>query len=353
MKLSAILSALIGLAVAIALVVLNGGARIGEAIAAAGWGILAVIALHLPQMVFSGQAWRSVVNDARVPSRAAFLGLRLIREGVNALLPVAQIGGEFVGARLLALRGVPLRVAGAAVTVDLTLEMLSQVVFTLLGLGLLLLDPAGMAATHWIVVGIVVALGVAAAFVAAQRLGLFRLLEAGLLRLARAQGWTGLEDVAGLHQAIVALYRSPRRLLLGGGQHFVSWLLGGLEVLVALRVLGVEADLRQALVIESLGQAFRSLGFAVPGALGVQEGGFIVACGLVGIGPDSAVALSLLKRIRELALGVPGLVAWHWVEGRRLGGGVSTAMNTGGEPPILTVGGAPSAGKDIAGEKIS
>jgi putative membrane protein len=320
MRFTTILSTLAGLGLAIALVMLNGGAEIKTGIIEAGWGIVAVIALHLPQVVFSSLAWRTVVIAPHRPSPVAFWGLRLIREGVNALLPVAQIGGEFVGARLLALRGVPLSTAGAAVTVDLTLEMLSQVIFTIFGLGLLMLGPGMMGITHWVIGGIAAALGVLAAFILAQRFGLFRLLESALLALARKQEWKGLEDVAGLHLAIVALYQSPRRLLLGISHHFISWLLGGLEVLVALQVIGVSVGWREALIIESLGQAFRSLGFAVPGALGIQEGGYILVCGLLGIGPQSGIELSLLKRIRELVLGVPGLLAWQWIEGRRLRG---------------------------------
>lgn len=320
MKVTAILSTLIGLALTIGLVMMHGGAEIATSIANAGWGILLVIALHFPQSYSSGLAWRSVVISPQVPSRPVVFGLRLIREGVNALLPVAQIGGEFVGARLMALRGVALNKAGAAVTVDLTLEMLSQVIFTVLGLGLLMANPDTMGTVHWIVGGVLAALGVVVAFILAQRMGLFLVLEGALLRLARRQNWKGLEDVAGLHLAIVELYKSPRRLVLGTGHHLMSWLLGALEVMAALHVVGVPVDLREALIIESLGQAIRALGFAVPGALGIQEGGFILVCGLLGIGPQSAIELSLLKRIRELFLGVPGLLAWQWIEGRRLVG---------------------------------
>ena len=57
----------------------------------------------------------------------------------------------------------------------------------------------------------------------------------------------------------------------------------------------------------------RALGFAVPGALGVQEAGNILVCGWVGIGPQVAIELSLLKRIREVALGIPGLLAWQFL----------------------------------------
>jgi len=318
MRLPAILSGLIGLAVLIALVVMNGAAEIEQGIAAAGWGIGFVVLLHLPQVLFSSQGWRAVVSSARLPSRAVFFGLRLIREAVNGLLPVAQIGGDLVAARLLALGGVPLSMAGASVTVDRTLELLTQVAFTILGVGLLIASPEGTGLPRSVTVATIAVLGVLALiFLLAQRFGVFRLLEASLLRLARKRNWTALEAIAGLHQSIVALYKSPRRLLLGGGFHFTSWLLGGLEVLVGLQVLGVTVGFREALIIESLGQAFRAMGFAVPGGLGVQEGGVILICGLMGIGPQSAIELSLLRRIREVVLGVPGLVAWYWIEAPR------------------------------------
>lgn len=318
MKRSAIVGTLLGLGIAAALVMMGDAAEIGRAILAAGWGIALVLALHVPQMICSGLAWRSVTLSPATPPPFAFLGLRLIREGVNALLPVAQIGGEFVAARLMGLRGVPLSAAGAGVTVDLTLEMLSQVAFTLLGLGLLLLDIRDMRVVHWTVAGVGGALGVLVLFIAVQRYGLFAWLERWLLRLAEKRDWKGLKDVAGLHQHIKTLYASPRRLGLGGGFHFLSWLLGGAEVWAAFHVVGVAADWRECLIVESLGQAFRALGFAIPGALGIQEGGLVLACALVGLDRQAAIELALLKRVREIVLGVPGLLAWHWIEGRHL-----------------------------------
>ena len=64
-------------------------------------------------------------------------------------------------------------------------------------------------------------------------------------------------------------------------------------------------------MIESLAQAIRSVAFFVPGAVGVQEGGFVVVAGLFGVPPDAALSISLTKRVRELALGPsrPGRVA--------------------------------------------
>ena len=73
----------------------------------------------------------------------------------------------------------------------------------------------------------------------------------------------------------------------------------------------------EALVIDSLLYGMRSVAFLVPSAVGVQEGGLILLCGLFGVGADAALALSLIKRARDLAIGVPALLAWQMLEGRR------------------------------------
>ena len=74
----------------------------------------------------------------------------------------------------------------------------------------------------------------------------------------------------------------------------------------------------------------RSTGFAVPAALGVQEAGFIIAAAPFGVPPELAIALSMVKRLRELAFGIPGLVAWQWSEGRHLAALPRTGIETAG-----------------------
>jgi putative membrane protein len=313
------LSLALGLALALALGAYFGFAEIASGLRSAGWGILAVIAFHPVQMVFSALAWQALLPTSPAPGLIAFMGLRWIREGVNNLLPLAQIGGEFVAARLLRHVGVPVAAGGASVTVDLTMEFLSQIIFTLIGLALLIsaLNEPGI--VPWTFGAVALGSAAVVALIAAQRFGLFQLIERGLVKLAeRGPAWSLLSEIAGLHRAIVALYAAPAKLGRSFACHLISWLLGGLEVMLALHFLGVSVDFREALIIESLGQAFRAVGFAIPGSLGVQEGGFMIACGLFGISPQTAIELSLLKRIREVALGIPALMAWHVIETRRL-----------------------------------
>jgi uncharacterized membrane protein YbhN (UPF0104 family) len=62
----------------------------------------------------------------------------------------------------------------------------------------------------------------------------------------------------------------------------------------------------------------RSAVFPIPGALGVQEGGYVLIGNLLGIPGDAAFALSLIARVRELILGIPGLIVWQVIEARRV-----------------------------------
>jgi uncharacterized membrane protein YbhN (UPF0104 family) len=129
-------------------------------------------------------------------------------------------------------------------------------------------------------------------------------------------GWAGTAHVLGLHEALMRCYRAPGRVALSALWHMMSWLLGGIEVCLALHFLGHDVSIGAGLIIESLGQAAKTAGFAVPGALGVQEGGYILTAQALGLPPEVAIALSLMKRLRETALGVPGLMFWQHTETR-------------------------------------
>lgn len=87
---------------------------------------------------------------------------------------------------------------------------------------------------------------------------------------------------------------------------------------LALYFMGAEIGVAESLVIESLAQAVRSAGFAIPTSLGVQEGGYLAFGMLVGLGPETALGLSLVRRVRQVVVGVPGLLLWQFCEGRRI-----------------------------------
>jgi len=147
---------------------------------------------------------------------------------------------------------------------------------------------------------------------------MFHLVEQILARLERKFAWVESGNLEGLHETILAIYRDRRALLASFLCHLAVWLTGVGEVWLALYFMGVEIGFAEAFIIESLAQAVRSAGFAIPASLGVQEGGYLVFGALVGLGPDVALALSLVRRVRQLIVGVPGLLFWQVMESRRL-----------------------------------
>ncbi len=317
MKRSAILSAIAGLLLAIALIARQGFAPVAQAVADTGWGVLAVTLFHLVPVALSAYAWLALLEPADWPTFRLLAWARWVREAVDNLLPVAQVGGVLVGARLITFRGIRAGTAGASGVVDMTMEVLAQFVFTLIGFGLLLLRGGGGDVVRWVAVGLAVAAPALIGFLAAQHLGMFRLLERGLERLAEKWPWLSPGQVTGMHDQVRALYRERRRLADSAFRHLVSWISGAVEIWLALRFMGHGVDMLDALLLESLAHAIRSAAFFVPGALGVQEGGLMLLAGVLGLGPEIGLALSLIKRVRDVVLGLPALLAWQMIEGRR------------------------------------
>lgn len=318
MRFGALIGGAFGLALSAWLLESYGFGRIMGLLAHAGWiGLLTVIAFHAVQILFSAMAWRVIAGPTVPrPGLRNYMAMRWIREAVNNLLPVAQIGGEFVVSRLLQRWGMKLAPAIAGTVADLTMEMVTQILFTLLGLGLLVDTVGNGGITDYVITGLAVAALIAAGFFGAQLLGLAAGIEQGLMRIGRSFGWSKTANVSGLHDALIGCYRSPSRVAQAALWQMVSWLLGGVEVCLALYFLGHTVGLVPGLIIESIGQALKAVGFAVPGALGIQEGGYIIICQVFGLSPEVAISLSLMKRLREVVLGVPGLLAWQHVEAR-------------------------------------
>jgi uncharacterized membrane protein YbhN (UPF0104 family) len=125
-------------------------------------------------------------------------------------------------------------------------------------------------------------------------------------------------DPASLQREVAALYH--RRAAVAGAVaiHTATWLLSAGELWLTLRFMNQPVSLAAAIIIDSLLNGLRTFAFAIPGALGVQEAGYVALGGLFALSPESALALSLIRRGRDLAYGIPGVLLWQAVEGRRL-----------------------------------
>ena len=318
LKLALAASAVLGLALVTVLIGYFGFQAVGQAFVGVGWGMVLLAAYQGLSILCAALAWRTVVRSVWNAPVGLFVWARWVREAVNTLMPVGQVGGDIVGARLLAIKGAGAAVAGASTVVDKTIEVLTQFLFSMLGVVLVLIVSADRSMAWTVAFATFIFCPILVGFVMAQRMGMFRLLERLLLRLEAKSAWLNLGDVSGLHDRILNLYGDRRGVLAAAIYHLITWMLGIGEVWLAVHFMGYEVTLVAATIIESLAQAVRSAGFFIPASLGVQEGGYLVFGMLFGLSPEVALALSLVRRVRQLMVGVPALLAWQYYEGRRL-----------------------------------
>jgi putative membrane protein len=321
-----ILLTVAGLALAAYLVLNQGLDEVLRALHLAGWtGLGSITLVHVLPTILCALAWWLLVRRHQAVSVADFVWVRWIRDGLDSVVPILPVSGELVAARILGLRGV--RLADASTIADLTAELLAQVGFAALGFVLLLMAQPHPAYELWLASGIGLMGLQFTGFLIAQKKGLFRLIEHPVRWLTSRHAPVRAPADGPLHERLLTVYADREAFVVCFLLHVIAWVLGGLEAWVGLEFMGHPVDLTRVLAIEGLVIGARSLAFFVPLGAGVQEGAYVVIGGMLGLAPNLVLAVSLLKRGRDLVIGIPALLFWQLLEARELsrvrsGGGV-------------------------------
>jgi putative membrane protein len=315
MKTFSVAAALAGLAAMAVLVAVFGAEAVARSLLALGWaGFAAICGIQLALIAVMGVAWRGLA-----PERAAFWVFpwaRLVRDAGSEVLPLSPVGGSVLGARAAMLAGVSGSIAAASTIADLTLELLAKLAYTALGLVWLVHLRPGSPFAWPVVLGLAAACVVTAGFVLAQRRGA---LVADWLAVRLGRGWAErtAAGAAALQASLERVYRLRGGLWRGFALHLACWIGGAGEAWIALQLIDAPLPVGSVLVVESLVYAVRTVAVVVPNAVGVQEGAYIVVGAAFGLSPQTALALSLIKRARDLAIGLPAIGVWQAVESGR------------------------------------
>jgi glycosyltransferase 2 family protein len=294
-----------------------GAPMIGKALLTAGWtGLLTISGFHLIATALMGLAWWGL---QRIGRPWVFIWGRLVRDAGSEVLPLSQIGGYVLGARAVIVQGVAGVSVAAATAVDATLEFGAQITYAALGLILIAsISPPSLFATFILAIlclAVAAAIaGLALALVKARRDWDLPARLAGRLADGRFGGAFGR---AAAVQAEINRLLQWKRVWPSYLLHLGAWITSGVEAWLALWLMGISLSFPAILAMESLVYATRAVAFLVPNAIGVQEGAYIVLGGAFGLTPEFALGLSLLKRGRDLALGIPALITWQLSEGQR------------------------------------
>lgn len=303
-----------GLALAAWLIAHVGASAILKGLEAAGWqGFLAILGVRLVVTLLMGLAWWRL---RRVGKRRSFVWGRLLRDAGAEILPLSQLGGYLLATRSVVLHGASGAAAAASVIADATLEFCAQIAFVLIGIYALLALTHNSFVAIPVVGGTVAMISAAAATLVFLRRQGFRIPARRALSVLPVKFRAALSMGAAVQMELRNIL-PLRRVWPSFGLHFAAWMLSAVEAWLALRFLGAKLDFAMVLSLEGLLYAVRSVAFLVPSAAGVQEGAYLLLGAALGLKPELVLGLSLLKRGRDLALGIPTLLSWHFAECRR------------------------------------
>jgi putative membrane protein len=310
--------ALLGVLVALLLVSYYGVGNVVTAVSRVGWGNFGlIVGWQFVIFVIVGIAWDIITPARGMRQPWVMIWGRMVRDASSNCLPFSQVGGFVFGARAVTLHGVEWHTAAASTVVDVTAEFLAQIAFTSIGLGILLARAPRSGLAVPLEVGIGLAVLACFGFVWVQKGAAPMFARVG--RRIAGNWFSDVEERFDVFQAELGLiYAHTGRLALGFLVHLAGWLCTGVSGWITYRALGVPIDFDDALAIEALVSAAAAMAFLVPVNAGVQEAGYAGLGAIFGVAPELSLGVSLVRRARDILVGVPILLIWQFAEVRRL-----------------------------------
>lgn len=267
-----------------------------------------------------------------------FIWARFLREGAATCLPFSQVGGILLSIRavcykkyryiknpenLTLAQGISLNI------VDVTTETLAQVIFILSGISLLIMGqyhdtlrnmtvPGTHISLKWfIIIGIVFLFLGIGCLIWSQRQGMTLIRKiVGFLSKNIAQQWGDqiTASTENLQDSLNRIWSHPTNVLFSCLLHLIGWFAGAVGTWLCYQFLGASINISQAITIEALVCVALSVGFLVPASVGIQEGAYVILGSIFGIDPHLSFSLSLLRRARDILIGIPTLLLWQVIE---------------------------------------
>jgi uncharacterized protein (TIRG00374 family) len=270
----------------------------------------------LATLIFSSRWWLALRAQGHRLSYLTIFRYRMAAFAISYFTPGTQFGGEPLQVFTVSSRhAVPAASAVASVTLDKLFELLANFTFLVAGVlvildqGLIFSASAGEGALG--AVGLLV-LPLAYLVLLWSGRAPFSWLISGLsgrlpaTLIARLKIQTIVDVTRSAEGQIHALFhQKPAAIAWVVGSSALIWLFSLAEYWLALRVLGAQLNLWQAVAALTITRlAFLT---PIPGGLGVLEAGQMLALGSMGFDPVIGLAISLWIRVRDTALGLIGL----------------------------------------------
>jgi putative membrane protein len=241
---------------------------------------------------------------------------RQLRDSSADVLPITQLGGVALAARAFVLAGLGVSEAAAAVIADLTAETFAQGLYVLLGV----IASLSVLKQSQILSPYIGAMLGGALFLSFGAIGfaIFQLAGSHWAERMSERLFPAQKGSLQLFRATIhAIYRRRARMALSILLQLAGWIASGLWLWATLQAMDLPTGLWTAIALQALVEGLRSATVFIPASVGIQEAGYAVLAPVFGLPPEIGLAVSLLRRARDLVVAVPVLLLWQLIETRR------------------------------------
>jgi len=255
-------------------------------------------------LLFQAIAWNIIQNHLfRRASILFFFRIKIIGDALNTVLPSANLGGEVARAYLIKNK-IPLNEGIPGVLVDKTFEFIGGMFFMIIGLlGAFFFArvPESMILPGSIFLGIVFLQIVL--LIISQLKGIYTILLKITRFIPSIQQFLKNRETQfrSLDSNLKMLYKQALgKMLLVLAFHYLARILGAVEVLLILKVLGIQTNFIEVLFISSMITIINTVFFLMPGQWGITEGAFVVVLKSLGYPAGIGLSIGIIRRIRKL-----------------------------------------------------
>jgi len=287
---------------------------VGALVLQAGWGFPLVILAYGGVLWADTLSWKFAfkVEESTALKIWDLFRIRSLGESFNAITPLGTMGGEPVKAQLLKdHHNLTYKQGLASQVVGRTTLLVALIAF--LVPGSILLGLEGSVSEKFqtaSMTGLMVFSTLILLFLIFQVTGTLGKIATGLSSLvgqSEPQGF--FQQLVALDQMMSSYYKNhPGQFVKSIAWGFGGWLIGILELGITLYFLGQWMDFSQLWIVEALIQLVRVCSFFIPMSLGAQEGGLLIIFEALGMSGDVGLAVSLIRRVRELVWVAIGLI---------------------------------------------
>ena len=273
--------------------------------------LLLLIIAHLPTLYFDSLAWVVLMYRNKLSIHSAFI-ITWIAQTSSKFLPTGNITGEFVRYFLAKKSGQKFSEASSTVLVDLFIATFSLFLIGLLAFILIVNKKKELVFAsdllYLISAMMLIFIGSLLFFLIIRK----RLLSK-FIKIIPATNYFMTNKIYSIFRLDISLYKlsfEKKSLFQAITFRIIGWIAGAFEIYVFLWIIGIDANLIDVILIESVTAIIRSVAFFIPAGLGVQEFAFVMIGSFIGYSGVISFSIAIGRRLREIMVGIPAIIVF-------------------------------------------